>query len=170
MQHATRKIFLHPGEFVFTESGTHVHTILGSCVAICLWNPLLKIGGMCHFLLPSRPAGTVYKGEFDGRYGDEAMQLFDQAIKLHHTRYHEYQAEIFGGANATASSTESIENLIGKRNIEKAKQLVSVRQIEIKTVQVSEARHQRIMMDFSTGHVRVLHSPAKNAINVRATG
>ena len=156
MQHATRKIFLHPGELVFAESGTHVHTILGSCVAICLWHPLLKFGGMCHFLLPSRPAGTAASGEFDGRYGDEAMQLFDQVVRLHHTGCDEYQAEIFGGANAIGSSTESTENLIGKRNIEKAKQLLSVRQIEIKTVQVCESQHQRIVMDFSTGHVRVV--------------
>ena len=44
MHHAdARKIFLDPGHFVFAEPGTHIHTLLGSCVAITMWHPKLQI-------------------------------------------------------------------------------------------------------------------------------
>ncbi len=157
MRHATRKIFLHPGELVFAGLGTHVHTLLGSCVAICLWHPLLKIGGMCHFVLPSRPAGTAPSSEPDGRYGDEAMQWFDRAVKLHHTEYCDYHGKIFGGLNISSDNPDNTIELVGKRNIAKAKQMLSSRQVDIKAIHVGDAQHQRIVMDFSSGHVWVRH-------------
>lgn len=47
-------IFLQPGEWYFGEGNTRVRTTLGSCVAIVLWHPVRRIGGMCHYMLPSR--------------------------------------------------------------------------------------------------------------------
>ena len=49
------EIFLQPGEFYFGEGKTRIRTLLGSCVAITLWHPRLHIGGMSHYMLPSRP-------------------------------------------------------------------------------------------------------------------
>jgi hypothetical protein len=48
-----------------------LRTLLGSCVAITLWHPTRRIGGMCHFLLPERKRRTNEPP--DGRYGDEAV-------------------------------------------------------------------------------------------------
>ncbi len=74
MHHAKNKVFLHPGEFHFADGETHIHTLLGSCVAITLWHPYLRIGGMCHFVLPERP--DKYNGKnLDGRYAEDAIQL-----------------------------------------------------------------------------------------------
>jgi len=163
MNHAERKVFLHPGELIFAEPGTHVHTILGSCVAICLWHPLLRIGGMCHFLLPTRPPGAAASAALEGRYGDEAMQLFDQAVKLHRTEYKEYHAKIFGGTCTKADKTSTSED-VSKRNIAKAKQMLSLRQVDIRAAMVGEVHHQRIVMDFSTGHVWVRHPHVEQGI------
>ncbi len=65
--------FLNPGEFFFCESNCQIHTLLGSCIAITLWHPILKIGGMCHFVLPGRrsPAGVLRAdSKLKGRYSD----------------------------------------------------------------------------------------------------
>ena len=62
-------VFLQPGEFYFGEEKTRIRTLLGSCVAVTLWHPKLRIGGMCHYMLPRRPrdkAGAAEK--LDGRY------------------------------------------------------------------------------------------------------
>ena len=48
------EVFLQPGEFHFGHARTRIKTILGSCVAITMWHPILRIGGMCHYLLPAR--------------------------------------------------------------------------------------------------------------------
>jgi chemotaxis protein CheD len=155
MEHGKRKIFLHPGDFVFGEPGTHVHTVLGSCIAICLWHPILHIGGMCHFVLPFRPINDEKSSDLDGRYGEEAMEMFDMAIKLHQTHYPEYQAKIFGGANMFGKMSESGDALIGEKNAAKAMQLLMNRKTEITVVHVGENGHRRIVMDVGTGDVWV---------------
>jgi chemotaxis protein CheD len=155
MEHGIRKVFLNPGDFVFAEPGTHVHTVLGSCIAICLWHPVLHIGGMCHFVLPFRPKNEVKRPDLDGRYGEEAMQMFDMAIKLHQTDYRQYQAKIFGGANVFGKNSDLSEALIGEKNAEKAIQLLMNRDTEITVVHVGERGHRRIVMDVATGDVWV---------------
>ena len=42
------EIFLQPGELWFGDEQTRIRTILGSCVAVTLWHPGRRIGGMCH--------------------------------------------------------------------------------------------------------------------------
>ena len=155
MENGVRKVFLHPGDFVFGEPGTQVHTVLGSCIAICLWHPVLRIGGMCHFVLPVRPRAESKSDNLDGRYGDEAMQMFDQALKLHQTNYREYQAKIFGGANMFKNTTGYKEALIGEKNADKAMQLLMNRGAAITVVHVGEQGHRRIVMDVATGDVWV---------------
>ncbi|MCP4429701.1 MAG: chemotaxis protein CheD [Gammaproteobacteria bacterium] len=163
MEHGIRKIFLHPGEFVFAEPGTHVHTVLGSCIAICLWHPLLHIGGMCHFVLPQR-SSNQQAADLDGRYGDEAMQLFDLAIRLHQTEYSQYHAKIFGGANMFGDRANPGGTRVGERNSARARQLLKNRNVQIEAVQVGEQGHRRIVMDVTTGDVWVKYKPENNGI------
>ena len=155
MEHGLRKVFLHPGEFVFGEPGTHIHTVLGSCIAICLWHPVLKIGGMCHFVLPFRPKNETKATTPDGRYGDEAMTLFDLALQLHQTEYAQYNAKIFGGANMFGKQAKSGDALIGEKNAAKAMQLLMDRSVNIEVVHVGEQGHRRIVMDVASGDVWV---------------
>lgn len=46
-------VTLQPGEFHFGGANTRIQTLLGSCVAITLWHPIRRIGGMCHYMLPA---------------------------------------------------------------------------------------------------------------------
>ncbi len=162
MQHGIRKIVLHPGDFIFAEPGTHIHTVLGSCIAICLWHPQLHIGGMCHFVLPSRPEGDARGVEANGRYGNEAMQLFDIALKLHQTEYSQYQAKIFGGANMLSKKSNSTNALLGEKNSAKAMQLLMDRGVPIEVVHVGERGHRRIVMDVTSGDVWVKYRSEAN--------
>ncbi|CBL43764.1 Chemotaxis protein CheD [gamma proteobacterium HdN1] len=88
-------IVLMPGEFYFGDRTTVIKTLLGSCVSIVLWHPQKKIGGMCHFVLPSRKV----RGVLDGRYADEAMELFLISLRARHTEAPQYRASLYGGAN-----------------------------------------------------------------------
>ncbi len=168
MEHGIRKVFLHPGDFVFAEPGTHVHTVLGSCIAICLWHPILKIGGMCHFVLPARPRGEAAGKGPDGRYGAEAMELFDLALKLHQTEYSQYNAKIFGGANMFGKKANSKEDLIGEKNAAAAMQMLMSRNVEISVAHVGEEGHRRIVMDVGSGNVWVKHNLDGNPISMRS--
>lgn len=145
---------------MFGEPGTHIHTVLGSCIAITIWHPGLNIGGMCHFVLPNRPSFEKTEN-LDGRYGDEAMQLFDQAVSLHGTHYHEYTAKIFGGANMFGKNANTKEDLIGEKNSAAAMQFLMKRKVEIAVVHVGEEGHRRIAFDVETGDVWVKHDNAQ---------
>lgn len=49
-----REVILQPGELFFGKEDVVVKTLLGSCIAITLWHPEQKQGGMCHYMLPTR--------------------------------------------------------------------------------------------------------------------
>ena len=66
--------FLQPGEYMFSRRSLRIGTLLGSCIAFTCWHPQLRIGGMCHYLLPARN-GSRFGGGLDGRYADEALAL-----------------------------------------------------------------------------------------------
>ncbi len=168
MKHGLRKVFLHPGDFVFSGPGTHIHTLLGSCIAICLWHPLLKFGGMCHFVLPNRPASEPVTDFFDGRYGEEAMGLFDTALRLHRTEYPEFVAKIFGGANMLGERGEVRNELIGEKNTSKAIQLLTTRKVQVTVAHVGERGHRRIAMDVSTGDVWVKYKTGDKEVAMKS--
>jgi chemotaxis protein CheD len=156
MSNKLTKILLHPGDFAFVEPGVHIHTLLGSCISITLWHPQLHIGGMCHFMLPERPSGHPKGKALDGRYGDEAMMLFQREAAQHRTQLSEYQAKIFGGGNMIVGS-DDINNSIGAKNSEKAMQLLMGEGVDVLVAHVGEFGHRRIFFDIDTGDVWVRH-------------
>jgi chemotaxis protein CheD len=104
------KVF--PGEFYVTRKPDEVVlTVLGSCVAACIRDPLLGIGGMNHFMLPSHNSGD-WGGDLQStRFGNFAMEkLINELIKAGCTR-ERMEIKVFGGANVTESS-----NAVGSDN------------------------------------------------------
>jgi chemotaxis protein CheD len=86
-------VFLSPGTLYCAPTSTVVSTILGSCVAVCLWDSHLRMGGMNHYLLPQR-ANDAHSP----RFGDVAIdQLLEGMIRLG-CQLASLRAKIFGGA------------------------------------------------------------------------
>lgn len=155
-----RKEIINPGEFVFAEPGTQLQTVLGSCIAITLWHPKLKIGGMCHFVLPSRPANEKHVPIPNGRYGDEVLALFELASELHRTSITEYQAKIFGGSDLIVNDADKHLS-IGTLNTEKAVEVLTNKNVNILMAHVGESGSRLIVMELDTGDVWVKHNPSK---------
>lgn len=154
-----RKIYLQPGDFAFAGAGTQIHTLLGSCISITLWHPRLRVGGMCHFTLPGRPNQRPITGELDGRYADEALEMFRRAAHTNKTPLTAYQGKIFGGGNMIRERGQSVYDTVGIRNATAAMQLLMQESIEILVVHVGEFGHRRIVFDVATGDVWVRHQP-----------
>lgn len=91
------EIFLQPGDFYFGDRDTRIRTVLGSCVSIICWHPQKLIGGMCHYMLATR--GDRREVSLDGKYADEAMEMFMDEIRAAKTHPSEYQVKIFGAGN-----------------------------------------------------------------------
>lgn len=148
-----QEVFLHPGEYLFSSSGERIGTLLGSCIAICLWHPILHIGGMCHFVLPSQ--GKKASRVLNGRYADEALAMFIASAVQHSTELKQYRASIYGGANVVASLVKEDEDSIGERNAAVAMELLMAQRVAIGIVDVGESWPRRISFDLSNGEVIV---------------
>lgn len=158
MDHAEKKVFLHPGEFCFTKEGSHIHTLLGSCISITLWHPKLHIGGMCHFTLPKHPGKRVESTKLDGRYADDVIQMFKKEIAKTGTKITDYEAKIFGGGNLMRSKGQNIEDTVGTKNAAAAMQLLMEENVSILVAHVGEFGHRRIVFDLASGSVWVRHT------------
>ena len=62
-----------PGEFYATREDEVIVTVLCSCVAACLMDPIAMVGGMNHFMLPMKQGGRDPDVFYAARYGVAAM-------------------------------------------------------------------------------------------------
>jgi chemotaxis protein methyltransferase CheR len=103
------------GEYFASREPTEISTVLGSCVAACLFDPVAGIGGMTHFLLPSHATDPTVSA----RYGVHAMELLINEIMRVGGDRRRLQAKLFGGANVLHSGNSLLD--VGKRNGEFAR-------------------------------------------------
>ncbi|SNY45866.1 chemotaxis protein CheD [Arsukibacterium tuosuense] len=153
-------IVLHAGELVFGRGRRLLHTLLGSCVAITLWHPHKRLGGMCHFALPAAPDGSI-PGEPDARYATDCVALFKKLAAERQTSLSDYQARIFGGGNmlqsARLSSAEFAEvqkSPIGDTNCSQAFSLLIAEGVKIIEADVGENGYRKVSFDPHSGKAR----------------
>lgn len=95
-----RVIHVIQGQYGLSERPDDVlSTVLGSCVATCLCDPELGIGGMNHFLLP----GETGARSGSMKYGVHAMELLINALLRRGARRERLRARVYGGANMMAN-------------------------------------------------------------------
>lgn len=97
-----------PGEYFVSNEDLLITTVLGSCIAACVWDSHASVGGMNHFMLPD---GDGNDGV--GRYGSYAMELLINEMLKKGARRETIQAKIFGGAQVMAGFTSMN---VGERN------------------------------------------------------
>ena len=150
-----REVYLRPGDFCFGEGKLRITTVLGSCIAIILWHPKLTHGGMCHYMLPSRnqPRGNL---ALDGKYGDEAMELFMLELKKRHTVPGQYQVNVYGGGNMF-NEEAAYPMDIGKQNIEMAHRLLDEYGFTLAYDHLGSFGRRKIAFDVWSGEVSLIH-------------
>lgn len=103
-----------PGEYHVTAAPQEVLvTILGSCVAACIRDPIAGVGGMNHFMLPQSAGGSWGDQQNSTRFGNFAMEkLINELLKAGCSRS-SLEIKVFGGGNVIDSSSA-----VGSRNAE----------------------------------------------------
>ena len=149
-------IFLNPGEFYFGDKETRIRTLLGSCVAITLWNSRLRIGGMCHYLLPSCRDCTR-KPEPDGRYADDAMVLFLRELENTGSRPADYEVKMFGGGDQFPGQTLASPVSVPCNNINSGRNLLKQHGFSIKAEHLGGTGHRNVIFDIWSGEVWIKH-------------
>lgn len=87
-------IYLQPGQLYVSAAPARVTTILGSCIAVGLWDDEREVGGINHFMLPHQPSTL---GPSD-RFANFAMPRLLDKLLMAGARENRLRAKVFGGA------------------------------------------------------------------------
>jgi chemotaxis protein CheD len=142
-------VFLHPGRIFVSAEPSTVRMILGSCVAVCLWDPLRRVGGANHYLLP-------YQGSDSAEFGDVAIQrLIEQLLALGCSRT-SITAKLFGGS-CVLEALQSKDTHVGTRNVALARTLLASHGIPIVAHDVGGKQGRRVIFQTDDGCAWVRH-------------
>ena len=152
------EILLQPGEYYFGDRATRIRTVLGSCVSMTFWHPQLLVGGMCHYMLPSRglERRRLDATPVDGRYADEALQLLMQEIDATGASHREFEVKLFGGGNMFPGRKS--DNHVGLKNIDIARQLVVRHGFHCVAEHLGGDGHRNVIFNVWSGDVWVRHA------------
>lgn len=105
---------IYPGEYIVSPKPMVISTLLGSCVAVCMRDPYVGVGGMNHFMLPA-PGNSASSGAWSvkTRYGSYAMETLINGIMKHGGLRNRLEVKVFGGANFYAGACD-----IGTANVQ----------------------------------------------------
>lgn len=135
-----------PGEYFVTQDDMMVMTVLGSCIAACIWDPKVRVGGMNHFMLPDGVGDTT------GRYGSYAMELLiNEMIKLG-SRRECMQAKVFGGGQVMRGLTTMN---VGERNTKFVIDYLQTERITLVSKDVMDIYPRKVCFFPSTGKAMV---------------
>lgn len=145
------------GEFVVTDNAeTVVTTVLGSCVAACIWDTAAGVGGVNHFLLPGHSdAGGL---DAEERLGVHLMELLVNGLLKAGARRDRLKAKLFGGARAIKGLAD-----IGKHNIAFAERFLFLEGIAYVGGSTSGDRGRRIECRPVLGRVRQVYLTGQDA-------
>ena len=131
------RVFLLPGEYFISKKPHSVTTLLGSCVAVCLYSRPAGFGGVNHYMLPTNDAEVR-----SAKYGDYAIKTLIQFLERGAGSLRGAEAMIFGGA-AVVGAIRSGSN-IGKKNVALARSMLKSYKIPITKEQVGGVQGMKI--------------------------
>ena len=135
-----------PGGYLVSASGMMLMTVLGSCVAVCIQDPVSRVGGMNHFMMP----GTSRQPDSTGRYGQPAMEMLLDDLIRQGGVLSRCRAKIFGAGRVIPDMSD-----IGRKNAEFALAFLSEHDIHVEVVDTGDIFPRKVYFNPETGQVFV---------------
>jgi chemotaxis protein CheD len=146
------KIKIGPGEhYVTRQKNEAIVTVLGSCVAACIRDPIAGVGGMNHFMLPESTTGRWGGASANMRYGNFAMEVLINDILRHGGQRHRMEIKLFGGATMIASGST-----IGPQNADFVEAYLKAEQMSVAAHHLRGHHARRVEYEPFDGRVRLL--------------
>ncbi|MET0535192.1 MAG: chemotaxis protein CheD [Steroidobacter sp.] len=178
MSGEVREVSLRIGQFYFGSGYIKIRTLLGSCVSIVMWHPRLRVGGMCHYLLPRRGSCGIAIAAPEGNYAEGAMELFMHELRNNGTRPSEYIVKLFGGGCMFVDSKDSQRPFsdiaalrtdvreISTRNVVAGKELLSKHGFNISAENTGGVGSRTVVFELWSGDVWIRRG---NALGTNGT-
>jgi len=144
-----------PGEHAVSWEPAEISTLLGSCVAACIWDSHRHIGGMNHFMLPDVPVSHQSDTSDSSRplrYGLYAMERLINDLLVMGAKRENLVAKVFGGGNISGALGE---HNIGRRNSDFVLDFLKKDQIKVAAVDMGGIHSRRVKFYTDSGKVRV---------------
>jgi chemotaxis protein CheD len=139
-------LFLYPARIAVFDQPTPVMTILGSCVAVCLYDPIARAGGVAHYLLPSGPEC----GGNPWRFGNLAIPELVQRLLDSAGKRERMHAKVFGGASVLLAAAQD-DTRLGDSNVDVARDLLSSLEIPVVAEDVGGGRGRKLIFHTDNG-------------------
>lgn len=136
-----RVAYLHPGELVVSPEPRLLNTVVGSCVAVFLWDAGRRAGGMNHYLLPA--------GEATPRFGSVAIRALVEKLAALGSDPSGLVAKVFGGAHVLGPSP--VERHLGRQNADLAFAVLAELRIPVVASDVGGTRGRRVVCSTGDG-------------------
>lgn len=148
--------FIHVGQIHVDSAPGAISTILGSCVAVCLFDKTLRIGGMNHYLLPFWNGNGLQSPKF----GNIAIPKLIEAMLERGSDLRNIEAKIFGGASMSLSAPNNM--MIGEKNVLVAKEILKEYKIAIVAQDVGRQHGRKIQLNLENGKILLKYTLKSN--------
>lgn len=143
-----------PGEYYVTFQDEIIVTTLGSCISACIRDPMVGIGGMNHFMLPSKISDSNIlvhpSASVQNRYGNHAMENLLSDIFKNGGDRNNLEVKIFGGGKIIAKMTD-----VGQRNIEFIEEYIKTEGMKLIAKDLGDVYPRKVIYHPLSGKVRV---------------
>jgi chemotaxis protein CheD len=142
------------GELRVSRRGELIAYSLGSCVAICLYDPQAGLSAMAHVVLPEAP-GHEKTLPLPAKYADSAVPALLAALKQQGSACRQLRCKIAGGAAVLALGGGSSLLRIGERNIEAVKVALARAGLVVSAEATGGHQGRTVRMEAASGRVFV---------------
>lgn len=153
-----------PGEYIVTDRDVMLVTVLGSCVSACMRDPVARVGGMNHFMLPE--SENTSAANESARYGGYAMEVLINELLKRGARRERLETKLFGGGAVLAGFTHSN---VGQRNGDFALRYLRAEHLPLAAQDLYDTCPRRVHYFPLTGRVMVKRLPSANDSEVLAS-
>jgi chemotaxis protein CheD len=148
------KKFIHSGQLYVAARPSYIHTVLGSCIAVCIYDSKTGISGMNHYLLPL----WNNDGLQSPKYGNIAIPKLIEAMEAVGCQKRDMVVKIFGGASPNDMQHTNENMMIGKRNYQIAIEILQQYNIKIVAQDIGGIRGRKIVMDSVSGKIQLSYT------------
>lgn len=146
---------LKQGDYLVSDEPILMTTVLGSCVSACVFDPVAKIGGMNHFLLPDAGNSDLGSGSF--RYGVHAMEILVNTLVKKGASHQRLQVKVCGAADVVSGIT----NKVGACNEIFIRRYIRTENLTLAAQDLGGLSPRRVVFNPQDGRLRIkkLHKP-----------
>ncbi|MGK5094654.1 chemotaxis protein CheB [Deltaproteobacteria bacterium TL4] len=144
---------LLPGEVLVTQKDMVISTVLGSCVAVCLWDEKHRLGGMNHVMLPVCGEQEVPTTKF----ANVSTFVLCHLLKDKGLQLRSLSARVFGGADSRTEAAKQLVGSVGLRNLEVTFAVLQRLGLPVTGQDIGGGQGRKIWFDVGSGKIKMVY-------------